>query len=165
MARIFQEAPYKLLFGRDDRRAYAELAITLCSLLMSATVAQAAANDVSVANGWLRFIIPNRPAAGYFDLDNSTDAAIKLVGASSPGCGQLMLHQSRNVNGVETMAPVQSVDVPAHRSVSFTPGGYHLMCMSPTARLSPGSSVPITLKFANGSTITADFAVRGADTK
>jgi copper(I)-binding protein len=165
MARIFQEAPYKPLFGRDDRRACTKLAITLCSLLMGVTVGQAVASDVSVANGWLRFIVPDRPAAGYFDLDNSTDTAIKLVGASSPGCGQLMLHQSHNVNGVETMAPVQSVEVPAHKSVSFTPGGYHLMCMSPTARLLPGTSVPVTLKFANGRTITAEFTVRGANTK
>src|SRR6516162_5079019 len=125
MARIFQEAPYKPLFGRDDRRACTKLAITLCSLLMSATVGQAVASDVSVANGRLRFILPDRPAAGYFDLDNSTDTAVRLVGASSPGCGQLMLHQSRNVNGVETMAAVQSVEVSAYSSISFTPGGYH----------------------------------------
>jgi len=139
-------------------------AIALCSLLISGTVAQAVAADVSVANGWLRFIIADRPTAGYFDLENGTDAVIKLVGASSPGCGQLMLHQSRNANGVETMAPVQRVE-PARSSVSFTPGGYHLMCMAPTARLSPGRSVPVTLKFANGRTITADFAVRGANNK
>ena len=165
MATDLQEALFKPRFGPDDSRASAKLTITLCSLLMSATVVQAVANDVSIANGWLRFIVPDRPAAGYFDLNNGTDAAIKLIGASSPGCGQLMLHQSRNVNGVETMAPVQSVEVPAQGSVSFAPGGYHLMCMSPTAKLSSGNSVPITLKFANGRTITADFAVRGADTK
>lgn len=165
MATILQEALFRPLFGPDDSRAGAKLTITLCSLLMSATVAQAAANDVSIANGRLRLIVSDRPAAGYFDLDNSTNAAIKLVGASSPGCGDLMLHQSRNVNGVETMAPVQSVEVPAHGAASFTPGGYHLMCMSPNAKLSPGSSLPVTLKFANGRTITADFAVRGADTK
>ena len=162
---ILQEAPFKLLFGPDDSWAGVRLIITLCSLLMSATAAQAVANDVSVAHGWLRFIVSSRPAAGYFDLNNSTNAVIKLVGASSPGCGQLMLHQSRNINGVETMAPVESVEVPAHGSVSFMPGGYHLMCMSPTAKLSPGNNVPITLKFANGRTITANFAVRGADTK
>jgi periplasmic copper chaperone A len=165
MTTILQETLFKLPFGPGDRQATAKLTTTLCSLLIGATAAHAVASDVSVANGWLRLIVPDRPAAGYFDLDNSTDTAIKLIGASSPGCGQLMLHQSRNVNGVETMAPVQSVEVPAHKSVSFTPGGYHLMCMSPTAKLSPGSSVPITLKFANGRTISADFAVRGANTK
>jgi copper(I)-binding protein len=165
MARIFQEAPSKPLFGRVDRQASAKFTITLCSLLIAASAGQAVASDVSVANGRLRFLVPDRPAAGYFDLDNSTDTAVRLVGASSPGCGQLMLHQSRDVDGVETMAPVQGVEVSAHSSISFTPGGYHLMCMSPTARLSPGSSVPITLNFANGRTITADFAVRGVDTK
>ena len=165
MTTILQGRLFKPPFGPDDRWAYAKLASTLCGLLMSATVAQAVASDVSVANGWVRFIVSSRPAAGYFVLNNSTNAVIKLVAASSPGCGQLMLHQSRNINGVETMAPVESVEVSAHGSVSFTPGGYHLMCMSPNAKLSSGSSVPITLKFATGRTITADFSVRGADTK
>jgi periplasmic copper chaperone A len=163
MTTILQEALFSLPFGPADSRSSAKLAITLGSLLMSATMAQAVANNVSVAHGWLRFIVADRPAAGYFDLINSTDAAIKLIGASSPDCGQVMLHQSRNVNGVETMAPVQSLEVPAHESVSLGPGGYHLMCMSPNAKLSRGSSVPITLKFANGRAITVNFAVRGAD--
>ncbi len=59
------------------------------------------------------------------------------------------------------MTPVKSVPVPAHQSISFAPGGYHLMCMAPTASLKPGSSVPVTLKFEDGGTLTADFPVRG----
>lgn len=162
---ILRQLPSKPTFGPDAKCARAWLAAALCGVLMSATAAQTAANDVSIAHGWLRLILPARPAAGYFKLDNSTGAAIKLVDASSSSCGQLTLHQSRNVNGVETMLPVKSVQVPAHGSVSFTPGGYHLMCMSPAATLSPGKSVPVTLKFADGKTITADFAVHGADGK
>ncbi len=163
MVTILQDPRSKPARGLDAK--YAWLAAAFCGVLMGAMAAQAAANDVSVANGRLRLVVPTRPAAGYFKLDNSTDAAIELVGASSPGCGQLMLHQSRNVNGVETMLPVKSVQVAAHGSVSFAPGGYHLMCMSPAATLSPGKTVPITLKFADGKSITADFAVHGADGK
>ena len=163
MVTILQELRSKPAHGRDAKYLCAWLAAAVCGVLMSATAAQAAANNVSVAHGWLRLVVPTRPAAGYFKLDNSTDAAIELIGASSSGCGQLMLHRSRNVNGVETMHPVKSVQVAAHGSVSFTPGGYHLMCMSPAATLSPGKNVPITLKFADGKTITADFAVHGAD--
>jgi hypothetical protein len=60
------------------------------------------------------------------------------------------------------MVPVASVDVPPHGSVSFAPGGYHLMCMAPAATLKPGTSVPMTLRFADGGTLTGDFPVRGA---
>ena len=124
--------------------------------------AAAAEANVTLSDGYIRLIIPTRPAAGYFTLTNGGDTAASLVGAASPGCGSVMLHQSRSQNGVETMVPVKSVDVPAHGSVSFAPGGYHLMCMSPAATMKPGTSVPVTLRFADGGTLTGDFPVRGA---
>jgi hypothetical protein len=129
------------------------------------TMAVAANGGISVKDARLRFIIPSRPAAGYFTLDNDTSAAVQLVGASSTGCGMLMLHQSSNNNGVETMRSVKSVAVPPHGSISFAPGAYHLMCMSPAKSVSPGKTVAITLKFGDGRTVAADFVVRGAGDK
>ena len=58
-----------------------------------------------------------------------------------------MLHRSVNDNGQERMEMVDSVPVPAHGEVKFEPGGYHLMCMSPTAEAARGRSVPVTLSF------------------
>jgi copper(I)-binding protein len=72
-----------------------------------------------------------------------------------------MLHKSETVNGVDQMVHVDSVPVPAHQSVTFAPGGFHLMCMSPAASLKPGTTVPVTLSFKDGGTLTSDFAVRG----
>ena len=114
---------------------------------------------------WFRLVMPSLPAAGYFTLSNSTGAAHTLVGAASPGCGMLMLHRSISENGQERMAMVQSVAVPPHGKVSFTPGGYHLMCMSPSAEMRPGRSVPVTLHFADGGDIDRDFPVRNATGK
>jgi copper(I)-binding protein len=128
----------------------------------SLVTAQAAEPGVSVQQPWLRLIIPSRPAAGYFTLRNDRDVPRRLVGASSPGCGKLMLHQTTSAGGVDQMAMVKSVPVPAHATMDFSPGGYHLMCMAPDPSLKPGSSVPVTLSFADGGTIAVDFPVRGA---
>jgi copper(I)-binding protein len=46
--------------------------------------------------------------------------------------------------------------------LKFAPGGYHLMCMQPSADIKPGKTVSVTLTFANGSSVTAPFAVRSA---
>lgn len=73
-----------------------------------------------------------------------------------------MLHRSVNDNGQERMEMVDSVPVPAHGEVRFEPGGYHLMCMSPTAEAARGRSVPVTLRFKDGGSLTASFPVRGA---
>ncbi len=124
--------------------------------------AAAAESGLALSDGYVRMIIPSRPAAGYFTLTNNGDSDRVLVGAASPGCGSVMLHQSKSVNGVEQMVPVASVPVPAHQSISFAPGGFHLMCMMPAASMKPGGSVSMTLKFQDGGTLTGDFPVRSA---
>ena len=138
------------------------LALAALMLLPSIAAAGAATAGLSVENPSMRFVIKSRPAAGYFTVQNDTGSAVQLTGASSPACGTVMLHQSKNVNGVEKMLPVKSVAVPAHGKLVFAPGGYHLMCMSPTPRMVVGQKVPVTLKFGGGETVKADFPVEGA---
>jgi len=145
--------------GRCIARALA--ASLLAAAAGAATAATPADQGISIQAPWMRLIIKSRPAAGYFALHNDTGSALTLTGASSPGCGTLMLHQTKSVNGVDKMLPVKSIAVPAHGVVTFAPGGYHLMCMSPTGSLSIGHEIPVTLKFAGGKTATAQFAVRG----
>lgn len=134
----------------------------LIGALALGTVAQAAERKLTVSDPWMRSVIPSRPAAGYFTLSNDTAEAHKLVGAASPACGTLILHQSTHNDGQDRMVMVKSIPVPAHGTVKFAPGGYHLMCMSPSQAVKPGHSVPVTLRLADGSTVEASFPVRGA---
>lgn len=136
--------------------------LLIASVLAGPATAAAAGPGLRIDKPWIRMIIPQRPAAGYFTLVNDGDTPRDLVGAASPGCGSLMLHQTTHAGGVDQMSMVASIPVPAHGSVAFAPGGYHLMCMSPSAGVRPGSSVPVTLSFADGASITADFPVRSA---
>jgi copper(I)-binding protein len=131
--------------------------------LLAAAVLPASAGEpgMVLSDAWVRSVVPSRPAAGYFTLNNDTGKDRKIVSASSPDCGMLMLHLSEH-NGSEHMAMVDSVDVPAHGSVSFAPGGYHLMCVKPDEQVKPGNSVQMTLTFDDGGVLTADFKVRNA---
>jgi periplasmic copper chaperone A len=151
--------------ARPVRRCFhasCRLLLVLAGTLAFGATSEAADNGLTVHDAWMRTIMPSRPAAGYFTLSNSTDKAEKLVSAASPDCGMLMLHRSLHENGQERMVMVKSIPVPAHGAVKFAPGGYHLMCMSPSKNLKPGHSVPVTLHFADGATVTARFPVRGA---
>lgn len=116
---------------------------------------------ISVEKQWIRFIIRARPAAGFFTIKNDTAKAVELISASSPACGSMMLHRSKEENGVDKMLPVEDVTVPAHGTFDFQPGGYHIMCMNPQASMKVGSTVPVTLKFMTGQTVTAQFKVTG----
>ena len=139
--------------------------LVIAGVAAGATAVRAAEQGVVVSDPWMRFIMPARPAAGYFPLANKTSRLRTLVGASSPACGMLMLHRSVSESGVERMTMLKGVDVPAHGDVVFAPGGYHLMCMSPSAAMIPGRSVPVTLRFRNGDEVTASFSVRGVTGK
>lgn len=136
--------------------------LALAALFVAPAAQAADTTALSLSKPWIRFIIPARPAGGYFVLKNSGAVARTLVGASSPGCGTLMLHKSETKSGADTMVMVPSVQVPAHGSLAFAPGGYHLMCMQPAKTLRPGSSVPVTLKFKDGASLTVAFPVRNA---
>ena len=110
----------------------------------------------------MQVLLPSRPAAGYFTLENRGNTPLVLSGASAPDCQSLMLHQSTTEGGVARMAMVASVPVPPHGSVSFTPGGYHLMCMQPSgALLTHTGTETVTLRFADGDTVSAPFAIQG----
>ncbi|MGH8337629.1 MAG: copper chaperone PCu(A)C, partial [Gammaproteobacteria bacterium] len=99
--------------------------LVLAGAFAGATTVRAAGQGVLVGDPWMRFIMPARPAAGYFTLANKTSRPRTLVGVSSPACGMLMLHRSVSESGVERMTMVKGIDVPAHGEVVFAPGGYH----------------------------------------
>ena len=141
------------------------LAIAALALVGAAPAPDAppdAPQDAQVHDARMRVLLASRPAGGYFTLDNNAAEPLILTGAASPGCGSLMLHRSMNSGGTDSMAAVDHVSVPAHGSISFAPGGYHLMCMQPAATLRPGGTIPVTLTFDGGGKLTANFTVEGA---
>ena len=131
-------------------------------VLTLAAMAPAAAPGLAVSDSWFRALPGTLPAGGYFTLRNSGAGKAVLTGAESPACGTLMLHKSETKGGLAAMDMVASVDVPAGGSVSFAPGGYHLMCTEAKPALKPGATVPVTLTFQGGGQLTANFAVRNA---
>ena len=121
------------------------------------TVTRAAA--ASISDGWFRALPASVPSGGYFTLRNTGTTKLTLTDVQTPACGMLMMHKSSNGG----MAHVMSQDIAAGETLRFAPGGYHLMCMD--SRLKPGTAAPVTLRFADGSTATATFAVKSATGK
>lgn len=138
------------------------LCAAFCFSLFSAAAFTA---DLKISNGWIRLLPAGVPAAGYFELHNSSRAPAQLVGASSPAFGQAMLHRTAEDRGRSTMMHVHEVEVPAGGKVVFSPGGYHVMLMKPARALSIGDKVPLTLEFSSGEKISARFEVRGPSGK
>lgn len=121
-----------------------------------------AAGAISIRDGWIRALPSGVPSGGYFTLHNGSGKDLVLTGAASPACGMLMLHKSENMGGMSKMEDVAEVPVPQGQDVVFAPGGYHLMCMDAKPEIKPGAHVPVTLRFKDGTEVTAAFAVRNA---
>jgi copper(I)-binding protein len=135
-------------------------AMTALALVVTAALAEA--SEVKISDAWIRALPAGLPAGGYFTLHNNEAKSLTLTGAQSKSCGMLMLHKSSDMGGMMHMDDVAKIDVPPHGTLKFAPGGYHLMCMEPSAEIKPGSTASVTLTFSDGSSVTAPFAVRSA---
>ncbi|TLU72438.1 copper chaperone PCu(A)C [Lichenicoccus roseus] len=150
----------------------------VASGLATAGVAHAAPlTDVGVSDGWMR-ALPGLPAAGYLTLHNAGSSPATLIGATSASCGSLSLHRTSRLHvmshrsglapgsmaaapGMTTMQPVAAIEIKPASSVRLMPGGYHLMCDQPAARVMPGATVPVTLHFSGGGSVDTMLPVRG----
>jgi copper(I)-binding protein len=65
-------------------------------------------------------------------------------------------------SGMLSMQQVQAVAVPAGATVTFAPGGYHVMLLGLVQPLEEGTSFPVTLTFAEAGEIQVTAQVRAS---
>ncbi len=150
-----------------NRRLLLLAAPLLLAGLLCNTAAFAAppdqAGQVRAEGAWIRVLPGSLPAGGFVTLHNEGDRAVALRGATSPRYASTMLHQSSTAGGMSRMAMVAQLQIPAHGTVALAPGGYHLMFSGAQAPVNPGQTVPVTLQFADGSTLATEFLARPAN--
>jgi copper(I)-binding protein len=141
------------------------IGLVLCVGLLGGAAAYAGepTPDIQIKEAWIRWLPANVPGGGYMTLINTGAAARVLIGASSPDYGEVSIHQSRIRNGMNEMAPVESIELKPLIPVRFAEGGYHLMLMQPKRSLEPGDRVLITLRFARGPPVAVPFEVRAGN--
>jgi copper(I)-binding protein len=121
----------------------------------------AADGGLAVQDAWARASAgAATTGAAYVTLVGGTQPD-QLVGVSTPVATTAEVHETSNDNGVMKMRPVASVSIPAGQSVTFAPGGTHIMLTGLKQRLMAGRSFPLTLRFAHAAPITVDVKIRG----
>jgi copper(I)-binding protein len=87
-----------------------------------------------------------------------------LTAVSTPVAASAKIHESKMVDGVMQMRPVEAVPVTPGAAVKFAPGGYHVMLEGLKQPLKKGDHFPVTLTFAQAGpvTVTADVQSLGA---
>ena len=113
---------------------------------------------LAVDGGWVRLpAVPGRPGAAYFALHGGA-ADATLIAVATPEARHAELHESM----AGGMKGLPAVSVAAGASVTFAPGGRHVMLFDLDPKLAPGGTVKLTLSFADGRRLTTDAAIVGA---
>jgi hypothetical protein len=115
--------------------------------------------EIAVTDAWARSAMEDK-AAVYFVVTNDGETDDRLVGAAADVDAMVGIHETTMSDGVAEMQPVDGVDVPAGETVTFEPGGYHVMLEELTAPLEVGSTIGVTLTFEQAGEITVEAEVR-----
>jgi copper(I)-binding protein len=98
--------------------------------------------------------------AGFGRIANACSMPVVIVSASSPAFGDVSIHETRNIDGVNRMREVEQLRIAADDSAVLKPGGLHLMLMQPHAPLKEGSKVVVKFKLQDGREILSELVVR-----
>lgn len=129
--------------------------------LSAAAPAAEAGSGIRVANAWVRAsAVTGRPAAGYMTI-TAGKSGDTLLGASSPSAARIEMHESMMHDGMMMMTSLKSVPVAANGSVSFAPGGKHLMLFGLDPKVAPGGTMAIDLNFAKAGKVSVTAPVKG----
>lgn len=106
--------------------------------------------------------VEGNPAAVYFDLSYDGDRNLAIRRADVEGAGSAMLHEYAEYDMQVQMMEALPVPVTSGSTVSFEPGGLHVMAMDPSPELQPGGTTDVTLTVAGGDSITFPAEIRAA---
>jgi copper(I)-binding protein len=125
--------------------------------LAALSLASAAQSAPTVEAAWTRPAAQGQTGAGFMTLKNPDAKPDALVAVASPLAKVVQVHQSSMSGGMASMKEVTRVAIPAGGSVTFAPGGYHLMLVGLTKPVKVGDKVPATLTFASGAWVGVSF--------
>lgn len=131
--------------GTEDKSAQASSNETAFTWIQS--------GEFAIADAQVRLpVVPGRPAAAYFSLRNDNGARV-LASISADKAERAELHESRMEGGVMRMEKLDNLPLPANATVTFAPGGKHIMLFGLDPALKAGDPVALDLKFTDGTLV------------
>lgn len=113
--------------------------------------------ELSSEEGWVRLAaVPGRPAAAYFVIHGGP-TPLNLISVGSDVAITSEMHE-----GGMAMRKVDSVPIPAGATVSFQPGGRHVMLYDMNPGVKPGRILSLLLTFSDGTRLRQGARVIGA---
>jgi len=123
--------------------------------------ASGGADGLAVEDVWARPGISGGNSAIYFVINNRRGQDDTLLSASTGAAQIAELHISKiDDAGNMTMEHQDNVPVPGGKTVTFEPGGLHVMMMGLNGDLKAGDTLTATLTFEKAGSIEIEATVR-----
>ena len=131
-------------------------------LVASAAMADPATHPgISVRDAWSRPAAAGTNGAGFFTIRNSGTSPDTLLSVSSRDARKVEMHQTVMSDGVMSMLRLDSgVMLAPGQSLTFEPGGRHLMLLDIKSALRVGDTLPLTFHLASGRRLDVQAPVR-----
>jgi len=130
-------------------------------LLSVGSLTLAEAGDLSAQDPWVREAPPMaKVLAAFMLIENKGSINQQIKAASSPDFEHVEIHKTVVEDGVAKMQRQAAVEIPAGGSLSFAPGSYHFMLISPLKPVHADDQIEMLLSFANGEQLKVEAKVR-----
>lgn len=100
-------------------------------------------------------VVKGNPGAAYFTVTNASNAATSLAAVHIDGVGKTEMHETKN----GTMSALNWVEIDPGETVSFAPGGKHVMAFDIAETVAAGGKAELTLTFSGGDKVSAPIAI------
>lgn len=117
----------------------------LAAFAGASMLAPAAAElPLRVDEPWVRATVPAQGATGAF-MRLSAQSDLRLMAAASEAAARVEIHRMAMVGQVMQMRAIDSLPLPAGKTVVLAPGGLHIMLLGLKHQARAGDVIPLTL--------------------
>lgn len=153
------------MFVQIARRVVKAAAPALSLAAVLAVGACSAHKQLYVDGGYVKLSAnPEGPAAAYFKIHGGSEPVV-LRDVTAQAAIRVEMHQSMMKDGVMSMKRIDTVDIPAGKTIEFKPGGRHIMLWKVNPQVIAKGKMNFIFIFSNGEKIEADAVIVGANGK
>lgn len=117
--------------------------LSALGLLLCAFTAQAA-NTINISNAWARATAPGQEVgAVYMTLKSAI--TLSLTKVETPVADTVEIHEMSMANGVMKMRMMETLHLPAGKTIQLAPGGFHFMLFDLKKPLQANSQIELVL--------------------
>ena len=115
---------------------------------------------IAVRNGWARMADSGATSGAYLEIVNNDTSGMTLVGVTTEVAGAAEVHETMQHDGMAHMMARAELPIAAGEVLSMQPGGLHVMLVDLRHALVVGDSVPLRLRFRDGTELPVVVPVK-----